>query len=558
MKSKKTIVDLFAGAGGLSYGFEQTGSFNVVAAVEIHKSFAETYKKNNPEVTLFCRDISEINFQEEILNKHDEIDVVIGGPPCQGFSNANRQSQSVISKSNWLIKEYVRAVRELNPKAFVMENVPTIRTPTHLVLCSTEEANILEKHGLELKKTSIILGNVIEGIENDDGFISYLMSIKEKHPARLFSPSIIDCLKKIESGISKNAHTEYFSLQHFPKISELKSALVNSSNGYTDHYSKLCNTLLESLFQSDSPVDALSLDGASTCKNVISQILICQDVLSNIALLNRHNISIYDITITENKIEASAKAAVVYNYLKVMLGQELGYTIADDILNAADFGASQKRRRFFMIGIKPDALKGDSLTLPSALITSEENYYTVQDAIGDLENCTVTCNLGATPQKRELPENKTPLEEYYLSGKEEVTGHVTTDTRDMAKKRFSVLKEGQNFLDLPSELKTTYGDEQKTQRTIYYKLRADLPSPTVVNIRKSMWVHPHHPRAMSIREAARLQSFPDSFEFCGKKDDQYQQIGNAVPPLLGWAVAEHLLELMGDVPNKRLGALLSK
>lgn len=558
MNPKKTVVDLFAGAGGLSYGFEQTGSFNVVAAVEIHKSFAETYKKNNPNVTLFCRDISEINFQEEILNKHDEIDVVIGGPPCQGFSNANRQSQSVISKSNWLIKEYVRAVRELNPKAFVMENVPTIRTPKHLVLCSIEEANILEKHGLELKQTPIVLGSMIEGMENDEAFISYLMSIKEKHPARLLSPSIIDCLKKIESGISKNAHTEYFSLQHFPKMGELKSALDNSSNGYDDHYSKLCNTLLGSLFRSESPVDSLSLDGAGTCKNVISQILICQDVLSNIAMLNRHNISIYDITITENKIEASAKAAVVYNYLKVMLGQELGYTIADDILNAADFGASQKRRRFFMIGIKPDVLKTNSLTLPSALISSEEDYHTVQDAIGDLEKYNVTCKMGDIPPKRELPKNKTPLEEYYLGDKQDVLGHVTTDTRDMAKQRFSILKEGQNFLDLPSELKTTYRNEHKTQRTIYYKLRADLPSPTVVNIRKSMWVHPHFPRAISIREAARLQSFPDSFEFCGKKDDQYQQIGNAVPPFLGWAIAEHLLELMGDVPNKRLAAIISK
>jgi len=558
MNQKKTVVDLFAGAGGLSYGFEQTDSFNVVAAIEIHKSFAETYKKNNPNVTLFCRDISEINFQEEIQNKHDEIDVVIGGPPCQGFSNANRQSQSVISKSNWLIKEYVRAVRELNPKAFVMENVPTIRTPTHLVLCSTEEAYVLEKHGLELKQTSIILGDVIEGIENDEAFLTYLMSITEKHPARLLTPSIIDCLKKIEAELDQNHHKEYFSQQHFPKIYELKFALRNDSNGYTDHYSKLCNTLLNSLFLSESPVETLSLDEASRCKDTISQILICQEVLSNIAMLNRHNISIYEIIITENKIEASVKAAVVYNYLKVMLGQELGYVIADDILNAADFGASQKRRRFFMIGVKPDVLKANYLTLPPALISSEEDYHTVQDAIGDLEKYTVTCKMSDPPLKRELPENNTPLEDYYLGGKQDVTGHVTTDTRDVAKQRFSILKEGQNFLDLPAELKTTYRDEQKTQRTIYYKLRADLPSPTVVNIRKSMWVHPHVPRAVSIREAARLQSFPDSFEFCGKKDDQYQQIGNAVPPFLGWAIAEHLLVLMGDMPNKRLGAIISK
>jgi DNA (cytosine-5)-methyltransferase 1 len=66
-----------------------------------------------------------------------------------------------------------------------------------------------------------------------------------------------------------------------------------------------------------------------------------------------------------------------------------------------------------------------------------------------------------------------------------------------------------------------------------------------MNVRKSMWIHPILNRALSIREAARLQSFPDSFIFHGRKNSQYQQVGNAVPPLLGQAIAECLLEQLG-------------
>jgi DNA (cytosine-5)-methyltransferase 1 len=68
----------------------------------------------------------------------------------------------------------------------------------------------------------------------------------------------------------------------------------------------------------------------------------------------------------------------------------------------------------------------------------------------------------------------------------------------------------------------------------------------VVNIRKSMWIHPVFDRAVSAREAARLQSFPDDYIFYGTKDSVYQQIGNAVPPILGRAVAEAVLRLFGQ------------
>ena len=86
-----------------------------------------------------------------------------------------------------------------------------------------------------------------------------------------------------------------------------------------------------------------------------------------------------------------------------------------------------------------------------------------------------------------------------------------------------------------------------------------MPSETVVNVRKSMWIHPKFNRAVSAREAARLQSFPDDYIFYGTKDSVYQQIGNAVPPVLGRAVAEVVLDLLGvDKGNYRTLASIYK
>ena len=108
------------------------------------------------------------------------------------------------------------------------------------------------------------------------------------------------------------------------------------------------------------------------------------------------------------------------------------------------------------------------------------------------------------------------------------------------------MKEGQNFHDLDSSLKTTYSNVERTQNTIYMRLNYDAPSGTVVNVRKSMWIHPRLDRAISIREAARLQTFPDSYVFEGSKDSQYQQVGNAVPPILATAIANQILNVLAE------------
>ena len=140
-----------------------------------------------------------------------------------------------------------------------------------------------------------------------------------------------------------------------------------------------------------------------------------------------------------------------------------------------------------------------------------------------------------------------------LRDSDTLRNHFNTATGKIAQKRFDALEEGGNFHTLPDELKSTYSDGKRTQSTIYLKLKYDEPSGTVVNVRKSMWVHPAISRALSVREAARLQTFPDSFVFMGTKDSQYQQVGNAVPPILARAIAETVLKYLDsheDAPEK--------
>lgn len=131
-KIRLNALDLFAGAGGMSKGFEDAG-FNVVAAVEYDKSIATTYKYNHPGTTMVEGDIRNINsetLKKLFVEKNVACDVVFGGPPCQGFSMAGKRIRAKNSflrdPRNFLFLEYVRIVSDLKPCVFVLENVPGI------------------------------------------------------------------------------------------------------------------------------------------------------------------------------------------------------------------------------------------------------------------------------------------------------------------------------------------------------------------------------------------------------------------------------------------------
>ena len=125
---KKTLksfgtVDLFAGAGGMSLGFQQAG-FKIMSAVEVVDIAAETHHLNFPDSHVHCGDIAEYDPLDYVSKK--DIQVVVGGPPCQGFSVAGKRDPN--DPRNKLFREFVRVVDVLRPNYFVMENVPGILT----------------------------------------------------------------------------------------------------------------------------------------------------------------------------------------------------------------------------------------------------------------------------------------------------------------------------------------------------------------------------------------------------------------------------------------------
>lgn len=120
------MIDLFAGAGGLSCGLEQAG-FHPVLANEMVEQFANTYKVNHPTTRVVVGDVRNVDEKElhSLVAEHSRIDLIAGGPPCQGFS-VNAPIRSLDDPRNHLFEEYLRIVDEIRPKAVLIENVPGI------------------------------------------------------------------------------------------------------------------------------------------------------------------------------------------------------------------------------------------------------------------------------------------------------------------------------------------------------------------------------------------------------------------------------------------------
>lgn len=122
MKKKYTVIDLFSGAGGLSYGFEMSG-FEVLLGIDNDAKALETFKENHSGSDILCGDITEITYKKDIkpMIGNKKIDVIVGGPPCQGMSLSGPRKFD--DPRNKLYLSFIRLVREIKPKVFVIENV---------------------------------------------------------------------------------------------------------------------------------------------------------------------------------------------------------------------------------------------------------------------------------------------------------------------------------------------------------------------------------------------------------------------------------------------------
>lgn len=524
------VIDLFAGAGGLSLGFVQTGKFNIVVAAENNKNAQLTYKKNHPNVDV-RDDVRDIDYYK-LIEECGDIDVVIGGPPCQGFSNANRQKAQTISSNNSLVKEYVRAICELQPKAFVMENVGMLRSDIHRFYYSEKDKNIPDslKRARRKDNLEIISGDYCFG--NEKAVASTLCEYNDRlwKDKEYLAVNVLFRQKKNKEKFD-NASNKYKKC-----LLELSKRLLQRTDSadIVAHAEYGMAQILREYYAGDATRDELL--------RVIEAPLMYQRMYKCYSELVANEIVIdgYEYI---NGVCAKVTSYPVYEYVKAILeSPPYCYDIKSAVLNAAEFGAPQKRERYVIVGTKE---QGKAL-LPEGKF-SEGNYRTVRDAINDLEDVPTYFNVTTAPRKLlEIKIAKGSLLEQ-LRDSSTLYNHVITETRETAMKRFKALKQGDNFHDLDKSLKTTYTDEKRTQNTIYLRLKYDEPSGTVVNVRKSMWVHPTKDRALSIREAARLQTFPDSFVFQGTKDAQYQQVGNAVPPILARAIAETIASILQEL-----------
>lgn len=121
---KIKIVDLFAGVGGLSYGFANDSNFEIIAANEILPNMATAYQLNHPTVKMYNKDIKDFSLDdlnEDITIQKGDIDLIVGGPPCQAYSTVGKRL--INDPRGQLFQEYYRLLKELDPKAFIFENV---------------------------------------------------------------------------------------------------------------------------------------------------------------------------------------------------------------------------------------------------------------------------------------------------------------------------------------------------------------------------------------------------------------------------------------------------
>lgn len=123
MKTSLNAIDLFCGCGGLSYGFEKAG-YNILLGIDNDAKALETFELNHKGSKSICGDITELTYEKDIkpLIGDKTIDVIIGGPPCQGMSLSGPRKFD--DPRNKLYLTYIRLVEEIKPKAFVIENVP--------------------------------------------------------------------------------------------------------------------------------------------------------------------------------------------------------------------------------------------------------------------------------------------------------------------------------------------------------------------------------------------------------------------------------------------------
>jgi DNA (cytosine-5)-methyltransferase 1 len=231
-----------------------------------------------------------------------------------------------------------------------------------------------------------------------------------------------------------------------------------------------------------------------------------------------------------------------------------GYKVDYKVLNACDFGVPQKRKRVFIIGIRFD------LNIePIFPVANQNAFVSVGQAIQDLPEVEPVINSLGARKNNQKPSDKnqkyrfSPQSEYQAkmrknkTDEDGVLNHICRSHNDKDIEIFKYLKQGEKYKDLPQEMMRYRSDIFADK---YRRLILNEPSWTLTaHMSKDglAYIHPLQNRSISVREAARIQSFPDDFVFCAPMTEMFKLIGNSVPPLLAEAIAKPLVSIVKSI-----------
>ncbi|WP_142957086.1 DNA cytosine methyltransferase [Enterococcus faecalis] len=217
---------------------------------------------------------------------------------------------------------------------------------------------------------------------------------------------------------------------------------------------------------------------------------------------------------------------------------DLGYKMQKQILFAPEFGVPQIRKRVFFVGVLPEY---GNFTYPTPIL-DKENFITCEDAINDLPS--LENDIG-----QEISDySSNPLsvyQEVMRKNSDILFNHVGTQHEQKTIELIAMVPEGKNFRALPAPYNTMFKYNEALTR--YHSKKPSL----TINTGHRSHFHYKWNRIPTVRESARLQSFPDDFIFYGNKSQQYKQVGNAVPPLLGKAIAQQIQNVLSKEGSKK-------
>jgi DNA (cytosine-5)-methyltransferase 1 len=621
-REKVKFIDLFAGAGGFSEGFLQAESgnryYDFLLASDINENCELTHLARynyqlGIDMEFLKQDITEPNFLENMLKKlnNKTVDVVCGGPPCQSFSLAGKRKK--FDKKDDLFAHYLKVIRQLRPKYFVMENVKGILTKeggkikemilqeirsivdlqefhqilnfvTNLKKIQKEQSFILECYSLRLQFEREI-DKDLEKLKE-----KYIANIENKF--RQLTPKIVD-YKTSKTDISISTIRHGFNLlKRETELAYVRKRVIHEKafcDIDNDFFADNFDAFLTSI-ESETIIGKIN----EAFKNLNPGIQYKSEVEEIIK-----SIQIYDYTFDEcvDGLREFAKIADKEMEFDYILSQTRLYNIHEPFVAlASNYGVPQNRERVLFIGCRKD----QKLIKVVPASVSDKEKVTVFEALYDLdfvENddekfdyqpVDVMAKFNGSSERllgllRKRTIDGSPKDDegltyaewsrrgrlngrftnaknpFYVRDHEELElslshliaplhNHKTSkQNEDVIRRLDVILNEGDYQL---SKSKLKYLGLESDKRN-YNVLKPEGQSPTVMTISDD-YIHYANPRALTVREMARLQSFDDSFVFQGKRSTggnkrkyevpQFTLVGNAVPPLMARAVAMEILK----------------